>query len=96
MNGRLRFASFIPKVSGCSQSVIPEPATSASSGNLIMMQILRAQIYPISRAPGVGGQMSVSAGPKAIPDAFYSLGIILLGIRESGVVCEQGSAITAP
>lgn len=98
MNGRLRFTGFIPKVSGCSQSVVPEQETSAASGNLMKMQILRAQIYPISRALGGGvgrGQMSVSAGPAVIPDAFYSLGVTLLGSRESGVVCEQGSAMTA-
>lgn len=74
--------------------MVPEQETSAASGNLIKMQILRAQIYPISRTPG-GAQMSVSAGPAVIPDAFYSLGVTLLGSRESGVVCEQGSAMTA-
>ena len=75
--------------------MVPEQETSTASVNLIKIQILRAQIYPISRAPGGGGHMSVSAGPAVIPDAFYSLGVTLLGSRESGVVCEQGSAMTA-
>lgn len=92
MDGRLRSTGFILEVKG-SQSVVPEPATSASPENLIKMQILRAQTYPVSRATG-GAQLALFwHALQLIPNALYSLGITFLGSIEPGLVCDQGSAI---
>ena len=55
-----------------------------------------------SQSPDLPNQQGSRGGPRCLFQQalrrflmHFSLGITLLGTRESGVVCEQGSAITA-